>query len=329
LIAGLLLNATVTKNKKQKNKNKMNTLKLSVSTDQKAALLNGLVLGPRVEIAVTPADFPAEHWAVLVSALNLHTTPATVGHLNGAIVAVSDATPAALAAALAQVIAAKAEREATELADYTRLFAAWQADPVVAVKRPSQRINGVVYEWDEHEVRYFSEYSLPSILNRVEHDATKAAVIARITPEIDAHNAPHLAEIARLTAEQAIVSAAVKVESDRLKVIAKAERAAARLASGYYERDTDTYNERRYSSPWIAKVTFPSGAKPDYSFGDSTGRWGAAGLLRIECTPGEIIAWGQKDLRRPGNSEHTLLVMTASGEMRIVDKTEAFRLATA
>jgi len=304
----------------------MNSLSISVSTDQKAALLKGLVLGPRVEINVSPSDFSPVHWATLVSILDLRTTPATVNNMNGAAIEVSEATPAALAAALAQVITAKADREAAALAEHVSRFAAWQADPIISCTHNTHTGAGPSYSWDKQEVRHLADYYLPDGVDRAAHDTAKAETIARITPLIEAHNAPHLAEIARLTTEHTTRAAAAKVESDRLKVIAKAERAAARLASGYYERETGSYNERRYSAPWIAKVSFPSGAKPDYTFGDSTGKWGKDGLLRIDCTPGEVIAWGQKDLRRPANSDHTMLVMEPDGTMRTIDKTEAFRL---
>ena len=148
--------------------------------------------------------------------------------------------------------------------------------------------------------------------------------------EVDAHN---VAEFQRLL--PIALATRAKAAEERAKADAEAEakrqaeiteRATNRLATGYWEYETSSYNERRYSSHWCAKVSFPSGAKASYEFGDSTGKWGKPGLLRVECKPGDIIAWGQKDLRCPGNTYHTLLVMLPNGRMKEVDKIEAFRL---
>lgn len=157
-----------------------------------------------------------------------------------------------------------------------------------------------------------------------------ASKIEKMGAEVEAHNDAEftrllpgaLAEREKSEAEKEKSEA--EAEAQRQKKIS--ERAAKRLESGYWERKTESYNERRYSSPWCAAVTFPSGPKAVYSFGDATGKWGKEGLLRVACRPGDIIAWGQKDLRRPGNSEHNLLVMLDNGRMKTVEKTEAFRL---
>jgi len=55
----------------------------------------------------------------------------------------------------------------------------------------------------------------------------------------------------------------------------------------------DGYNHRRYSRPWIAKVTsWPIGKSPTLDFG------GLNGLeAEIEATPGDILRWGQRDNR--------------------------------
>lgn len=129
---------------------------------------------------------------------------------------------------------------------------------------------------------------------------------------------------------------ASRVESPKVKLQAEeqtrqaeiTERAAKRLATGYWEKDTPDYNEKRHSAYWCAKVSFPSGPKPVYSWGESTGTWGRAGLLRVECKPGDIIAWGQKDLRRPEKSANNLLLMLENGRMQSLEPREAFRIYT-
>jgi hypothetical protein len=71
-------------------------------------------------------------------------------------------------------------------------------------------------------------------------------------------------------------------------------------------------------------VTFPSGPKPHYEFGQSTAQWGKAGILSIDCKPGEIIAIGQKDLRKPQNSEHDLYIMKEDGRITTITRQEAY-----
>jgi hypothetical protein len=74
-------------------------------------------------------------------------------------------------------------------------------------------------------------------------------------------------------------------------------------------------------------VVFPGGPKPEYSFCESSGKWGKPGLMVLPCKPGDIIAHGQKDLRRPGDSENTLLIMRRNGRMKQVERGEAYQLA--
>ena len=92
--------------------------------------------------------------------------------------------------------------------------------------------------------------------------------------------------------------------------------------------DTDTYNERRYGKPWIATVDFSESTKGNYTFGDWTGDHynGGAGVLTIDANPGDILAKGQKDFRKPRNSAPGFYVVTPSGDLsRIGDKGEAYK----
>lgn len=66
-----------------------------------------------------------------------------------------------------------------------------------------------------------------------------------------------------------------------------------------------SYNEKRYGSPWIARVTsWPVGSRPDLIFGNYLGdhRNGGAGEAEILAKPGDIVRWGQKD-NRGNNTE--------------------------
>jgi hypothetical protein len=53
------------------------------------------------------------------------------------------------------------------------------------------------------------------------------------------------------------------------------------------------FNPRRYGRPWVAKLTF-DGAKPVYDF--DGGRWDGEALV-VEAEVGDVLAYGQKDMR--------------------------------
>lgn len=65
---------------------------------------------------------------------------------------------------------------------------------------------------------------------------------------------------------------------------------------------TSSYNERRYSSPWIARVDFSTNVQGEFQWGDWIGDKGSGGLLELDCEPGDIVARGQKDNSKPRNS---------------------------
>lgn len=83
-----------------------------------------------------------------------------------------------------------------------------------------------------------------------------------------------------------------------------------------YREDTSSYNERRYGKPWIAKLDFTKPGKPEYAFGHWLGQPGAAGELSIEVEPGDVIATGQKDLRKGRGWADNIGVIQADGTAR-------------
>ena len=86
---------------------------------------------------------------------------------------------------------------------------------------------------------------------------------------------------------------------------------------------TASYSDRRYGKPWIAVVTFPN-ARGDSKFGDWIGTPGSDGLLEIDCQPGDIVAKGQKDFRKPKNSEPDYYIAQEDGSLTMVLKVEAY-----
>lgn len=94
---------------------------------------------------------------------------------------------------------------------------------------------------------------------------------------------------------------------------------------------TSSYNQRRYSKPWIAVVDFSRNPKGDFSFGDWVGDHnnGSEGLLIIEASEGEIIARGQKDFRQPKNSAPDYYQVRDGQPVYLKSKVEAYQLSMA
>lgn len=296
----------------------MNTINISVRVNEKAALLKGLILGHTTEIAVSAESMGETAWPLIVAALDMGKTPPVLGLIKGRYPAyVAESTPTALRAAVEAIAteAADAERKAT--AEVEKRVSDFEAD---GIHKGCQNDYG--YSWERWTQSFINTYGLTGpYIARIER---RAAEIAKICSE---HNAEHAAAIAEAKAASEARMAAAEAERKAAEKAANAVKFAKRLETGTWERECGSYNERRYGSWWCAKVSFPNGPKPEYEWGDSTCKWGKAGLLTLPCVPGDIIAWGQKDLRRPGNSTHNIQIMRSDGSMITADKTEAYHLS--
>ena len=83
------------------------------------------------------------------------------------------------------------------------------------------------------------------------------------------------------------------------------------------------YNSRRYSKPWISKVTaWPAGNQPVVEFGGYIGD-DRGGYVAIEAVPGDVIRHGQKDSRQPKNNTYNWYVVQADGSLTKIDVREA------
>lgn len=86
-----------------------------------------------------------------------------------------------------------------------------------------------------------------------------------------------------------------------------------------------SYNERRYSKPWIGKITsWPIGGKPEIKWGSFIGD-DHGGEVEIMALPGEIVRWGQKDNRGNG-TEACWGVVTIEGRIEEIDAAKARKL---
>lgn len=97
------------------------------------------------------------------------------------------------------------------------------------------------------------------------------------------------------------------------------------------EIKTHSYNQRRYSKPWIAIVDFTQTPKGEFKWGNWVGDHnnGSAGLLVIDANDGDIIASGQKDFRQPRNSTPAYFQVRDGKLVDISGKAEAYQLAMA
>ena len=89
-----------------------------------------------------------------------------------------------------------------------------------------------------------------------------------------------------------------------------------------------SYNFRRYSRPWIARVVaWPIGKNPILEWGtylgDHTNNNKNSGEAEIIAYPGEIIRYGQRDCRREYNSLNKWGVVEDDYFVRAIKQTEA------
>lgn len=82
-----------------------------------------------------------------------------------------------------------------------------------------------------------------------------------------------------------------------------------------FTQQTDSYNQRRYGKPWIARLNFSTPSKPIYEFGNWLGQQGDEGELSIEIQPGDVVATGQKDLRKGRGGADAIGVVQHDGSV--------------
>lgn len=324
---------------KTQNKPKyMNSLIIRTKTDRKSALLAGRILGETADIEVSP-DTIGDQWPRLVAMLDMNTEP------PAADVTIDDPTAEAVRSALESIAVAEAAKQADDQAQLDQAVETAKRD-LAAYDLASKGSMKPVTMYASEDLSTFaghgsfafsgwerrlpflliSTYGLPPSSPMREMAAAKAAIDERNEAEINAADQAAfeaaMPDLERQRAEKLEAQAA----AEAAKKAARAVKFAERLATGYWTRDTSSYNDKRHSAPWCAQVDFSVGSKGEYAFGESTGKWGKAGMMRVQCSPGEFIAYGQKDTRRPDKSEHTILRMRADGSMEDMgSKADAYK----
>lgn len=310
------------------------SITIRIRNNRRAALLAGRILGDTSDLDVSPSTIGAE-WPRLVALLDMNAEPPRLSLPDIGTEETAEGLTRELVAALEQITTREAlqkieaevetkrrqelHREALSKA---RGILSSEPAPATAVYVSPSGEN-VQYSTQRREVPTLPYYaSAPSPDAATEWDSVIAAITAenaRLDAAALATAMPDItAEISRRK-EAAIAAKAEKEAAD-------AARFAARLASGHWEREMSSYNEKRYGAWWCARVDFSTGPKGEYTFGESTASWGKAGILRVACQPGDFIAYGQKDLRRPGNSSNTIQRMKEDGSMETFgDKADAYQ----
>jgi hypothetical protein len=311
----------------------MNELKISVKIDRKSALLAGRVLGETEIVTVSPETI-GDVWSMLVETLTMSSTPPS------SYLTVDDPTVEAIRSKLVSERESKEKKLAEESIELERLIAVKTAEvnalelaataPMesseIWVREDLSEIGGGPFSFtgfkrDLPAVRFYYYEMVDNSLFRL-RDQADAIKLRSQSEVLSANQAGFIAARPDLDRQKSELDAK-KAADEAAKKLAAAIKYAERLQSGEYTRETDSYNERRHSAPWIARVDFSSGSKGEYSFGESSGKWGSAGTLSVACAPGDFIAWGQKDLRNPAKSDHNLLRMRADGSMESFDSKAA------
>jgi hypothetical protein len=79
----------------------------------------------------------------------------------------------------------------------------------------------------------------------------------------------------------------------------------------------DSFNGRRYSRPWVARITaWPVGSRPAISWGNYLGN-DSGGELEIEAAPGDVLRYGQKDRRGNGTINRYAIVLEDGSRLKV------------
>jgi hypothetical protein len=80
----------------------------------------------------------------------------------------------------------------------------------------------------------------------------------------------------------------------------------------------ESYNPKRYGSPWGAVVTVDNSNKLRYDF--NAGSWigdaSEGGYIILTAKPGDVVGWGQKDNRGNG-TDSSLAIVNENGELSL------------
>lgn len=223
-------------------------------------------------------------------------------------ISVVEGTQAEVEAALQMILdkeATDAARKAAEQAERDQ-----EARQFCAEAQPDERKqNDYGIGYSVYGVPYFNTYGLsPAVADLVKE------TIARLSAEAEQKNVEvrksvePLIEVAKRAHAEKEAAAKQAAEAEKQAKFAK------RLETGVVEIPMERGSRQEWGEPWIAKLSSRNGKRPEYDF--SQGSYDAATeVLSIPCVPGEVIAYGQKNYRKPKRTIHEVKKMTDSGAL--------------
>jgi hypothetical protein len=199
-----------------------------------------------------------------------------------------------------RAVKAKAERERKERLKAERI-AEWH-NATVQTRIASKDFFGVVVEWQESSLTY----APPNYSYETDGDLA-AAYAAYLDRKNECERVTAAAREAAIAAKAAEIEAAQKAHEDKQQAAREAEE-AQRLAKLARRKELGavevhiTRGDKDWGTPWGAVVKAVRG-KDNYDF-DAAEYDLSTEMLTIKCQPGDVIAWGQKNFRKPKRTVH-------------------------
>jgi hypothetical protein len=300
---------------------------VTIKVDQKAAIMRGEVLPTTVVVEIDPASLTVDERGILAS---YHPE----FYISSSF---EDPTLAGLTAFIVEKARAATKRK-EEIAEMVASYEAavegyleteppWGAVPVDRNGRYSS-LGSNLFAMDGWQYWEMGQPRNPNMGiegTREDHDR-----VSNLSEKAWAH-------FNRFKAENEVAATDRKLEIDAfftaqdnasaeaLREASEAEAAELqaqnnwRLTHGKYLREFGRYNPSRCGSPWGAKVSLDALGKLEYNFraaiydGDASG-----GTIEVPCMPGEIVAVGQRDNRKPSCTQHYIFLMERDGEMSLL-----------
>ena len=273
-------------------------MKITCSQDRSAAIAAGIepAANGKIEVEINLSDLTPAQRKVLVDI-----------DARGASITVIAGTAEEVVARLQECLDVQAAIAARERADYAKFQSDCDEWCRTAVVTPAsgQMQMGISYATFDFPSLPTHRYAYPQfVLDRraaleLERIEKNANALAAVQPQIDAA----AARAARAAADAEALAKQIRHETH-----------TKRLETGIVEVELSRGSRSEWGEPWIATVSTRNGRKPEYDF--TGGRYDAATeTLSIPCKPGDTIAWGQKNYRKPRKTIHNVRTMREDGSL--------------
>ena len=275
-------------------------MKITCSQDRSAAIDAGIepAANGKIEVEINLSGLTPDQRNVLAGI-----------DARGASITVIAGTAEEVVSHLQKRVDVQAAISARERADYAKFQSDCEEWVRTAVVTPANGMKemGVSYATFDFPSLPSNgcKYAYPqSVLDRraaleLERTEKNANARAAVQPQIDAA----AARAARAAADAEALAKQIRHETH-----------TKRLETGIVEVELSRGSRSEWGEPWIATVSTRNGRKPEYDF--TGGRYDAATeTLSIPCKPGDTIAWGQKNYRKPRKTIHNVRTMREDGSL--------------